>query len=130
MAVLSFSGVASGGVSPPIRYEVRTPMAVWLANGVVLFLTIALFVLAFGVGSMPIHMLVLLAVLAFASVTFWFSMGAYRIGGGRNLIRFHTDRMDVPGAHPATAARVPARRDADHGSRRDGELPLHVRLGR
>jgi hypothetical protein len=72
-------------------------MAVWLVNGIVLVLTIALVVLAIGSGQIPGHMMLLLLTLAFASVTFWFTMTAYRVGGGRNLIRFHADRVEVPG---------------------------------
>jgi hypothetical protein len=31
-----------------------------------------------------------------ACVAFWFGMSAYRVGGGRNLIRFYADRLEVP----------------------------------
>lgn len=84
-------------MSEQARYEVRTPMALWLTNGVVaaLCVLIAGGFLMFG-GRVPGMLIMLLSILATTAVTFWFSMSAYRVGGGRNLIRFYADRIEVP----------------------------------
>ncbi len=80
------------------RYEVRTPMSLWFVNGAVLALCMVL------VGSqimfdwqVPGFLLLVMAILFTASIAFWFSTTAYRVGGGRNLIRFYADRVEVPG---------------------------------
>ena len=79
------------------RYSVRTPMLLWMANGAVTALCVIV------IGAMVIFnqdvpgILVLLALaLCSACVAFWFGMSAYRVGGGRNLIRFYADRIEVP----------------------------------
>ena len=80
------------------RYEVRTPMSLWLVNGALL----AICVLLVGIQLMfdweiPGFLVLVMATAVTATVAFWFSMAAYRVGGGRNLIRFYADRVEVPG---------------------------------
>lgn len=84
-------------MSESARYQVRTPMWLWLTNG----LLTAFCVLVVGavaiVGNVPEMMLLLTFVLVGTTVGFWLTMTAYRVGGGRNLIRFYPDRVEVPG---------------------------------
>jgi len=90
-------------VSESARYQVRTPMWLWLTNG----LLTAFGVLVIGaiviVGDVPRMVLLLATVLVGTTFGFWFTMSAYRVGGGRNLIRFYPDRIEVP----STSARKP-----------------------
>ncbi|HEY5950194.1 MAG TPA: hypothetical protein VIV40_32080 [Kofleriaceae bacterium] len=84
-------------MSEQARYQVRTPMALWLVNGAVT----ALCVIVFGAmlllqSSVPSPLVLLALALCSVCVAFWFGMSAYRVGGGRNLIRFYPDRIEVP----------------------------------
>ena len=82
------------------RYEVRTPMWLWLTNG--LFTALCVLVLAalvlFGGRHVPGILVLMMSVLVTTTLAFWFTMSAYRVGGGRNLIRFYADRVEVPSA--------------------------------
>lgn len=82
------------------RYEVRTPLWLWLTNG--LLSAFCVLVIAglwmLGGRGVPGVLLLLVSVLVTTTLTFWFSMSAYRVGGGRNLIRFYADRVEVPSA--------------------------------
>jgi hypothetical protein len=79
------------------RYQVRTPMALWLINGaltamcVIVVGSVALFD-----RTVPGFFVLLALAVCSACVAFWFGMSAYRVGGGRNLIRFYADRLEVP----------------------------------
>ena len=73
-------------------------MALWLTNGAVTALCVIVLAAVFVLGKQPPALIVLLAlVLCSACVAFWFGMSAYRVGGGRNLIRFYDDRIEIPG---------------------------------
>jgi len=79
------------------RYVVRTPMALWLGTGAVVALVGVVLAGMIIFDQRTPDLLVLLALGACgASVAFWFGMNAYRVGGGRNLIRFYVDRIEVP----------------------------------
>jgi hypothetical protein len=81
------------------RYQVRTPMWLWLTNGA-LTAFCALVVSALAIfGDVPGMLLLLAFVLVGTTVGFWMTMSAYRVGGGRNLIRFYPDRVEVPSTH-------------------------------
>jgi hypothetical protein len=80
------------------RYEVRTPMTLWMVNGAMT----SICVLIIGTAIMfewqvPGFLIFLMSLVVTATIAFWFSMTAYRVGGGRNLIRFYGDRVEVPG---------------------------------
>jgi hypothetical protein len=79
------------------RYPVRTPMWLWLSNGALTSFCVlvvgAMFM--FG-GRVPGAIILLASVLVGATIAFWLTMSAYRVGGGRNLIRFYDDRIEVP----------------------------------
>lgn len=79
------------------RYHVRTPMVMWLGNGAITSLCVI--VLAAAVvfdRNVPAIFVLLALALCSLCVAFWFSMSAYRVGGGRNLIRIYADRIEVP----------------------------------
>lgn len=82
------------------RYAVRTPVSLWIVNGAVaaLLLVVVAAMIMFPAGPPPTLVLLALA-LCSACVAFWFGMNAYRVGGGRNLIRFYGDRIEVPAVH-------------------------------
>lgn len=79
------------------RYQVRTPMALWLINGALTAMCVIVVgaMVLFDRAAPGIFVLLALAVCS-ACVAFWFGMSAYRVGGGRNLIRFYVDRLEVP----------------------------------
>lgn len=82
------------------RYQVRTPMQLWLVNGAIT----ALCVIVLGAAllfdrDVPAPFVLLALALCSIGVAFWFGMSAYRVGGGRNLIRFYADRIEVPSVH-------------------------------
>jgi hypothetical protein len=79
------------------RYHVRTPMALWMVNGALSALCVIVLgaMVLFDRAAPGIFVLLALAVCS-ACVAFWFGMSAYRVGGGRNLIRFYADRIEVP----------------------------------
>jgi hypothetical protein len=84
-------------MSEQARYEVRTPMWLWLTNG--LFTTFCVLVLAASLvmgERVPQYLTLLMALLLMTVIAFWISVPAYRVGGGRNLIRFYADRVEVP----------------------------------
>ena len=78
------------------RYHVRTPMVLWLGNGAITSLCLIVLgaVVVFERDVPAIFVLLALALCSLC-VAFWFSMSAYRVGGGRNLIRFYADRIEV-----------------------------------
>lgn len=79
------------------RYHVRTPLVLWLVHGALTaFCVLVVGALVF-VGHAPPFMVLLAVTLASVVVAFWFAMSAYRVGGGRNLIRFYADRIEIPG---------------------------------
>lgn len=79
------------------RYHVRTPLALWLVNGAITALCVIVLGAMFVFDQAVPAVFVLLALaLCSACVAFWFGMSAYRVGGGRNLIRFYADRIEVP----------------------------------
>lgn len=84
-------------MSEQARYAVRTPMALWLGNGAATALCVIVVagLLFYGDHVPPTLVLLALAVCS-VCVAFWFGMTAYRVGGGRNLIRFYADRIEVP----------------------------------
>lgn len=85
------------GSSEQARYEVRTPMWLWMTNGVITAACV-LVTAAWLVFGWQAHggVIFVLSALVGTTVAFWLSMGAYRVGGGRNLIRFYPDRVEVP----------------------------------
>src|SRR5262245_17283475 len=109
----------------PVHYKVRTPLALWMGNGVLAAL--CLFVIASLVmtGDAP-PILVVLALASFAAAAaFWLSTSPYRVGGGRNLIRFYTDRIEVP--HVRERRPMVFARDGLHIAVRD--VMVKVRIG-
>jgi hypothetical protein len=79
------------------RYQVRTPMLLWLVNGGITALcVIVLAAMLFLDSRVPPSFVFLALALCSACVAFWFGMSSYRVGGGRNLIRFYVDRLEVP----------------------------------
>lgn len=84
-------------MSESTRYQVRTPMWLWLTNGVLTAFCVLVVGAVALVGHVPEMMLLLTFVLVGGTVGFWLTMSAYRVGGGRNLIRFYPDRIEVPG---------------------------------
>ena len=79
------------------RYPVRTPTMLWMVNGAIAAMCLVVLGGMFMFESQIPPTLVLLALaLCSACVAFWFGMSAYRVGGGRNLIRFYADRIEVP----------------------------------
>jgi hypothetical protein len=79
------------------RYHVRTPLALWLVNGAITALcAIVLGAMFLFDQDVPALLVLLALALCSACVAFWFGMTAYRVGGGRNLIRFYPDRIEVP----------------------------------
>ena len=80
------------------RYAVRTPMALWLGNGAATALCVIVVAgLLFYGDRVPATLVLLALAVCSACVAFWFGMTSYRVGGGRNLIRFYADRIEVPG---------------------------------
>jgi hypothetical protein len=79
------------------RYQVRTPIGLWLVNGAIAALCVVVLgtMVVFDADVPGVFVLLALA-LCSACVAFWFGMSAYRVGGGRNLIRFYADRLEVP----------------------------------
>ncbi len=71
-------------------------MWLWLTNGLLTAFCFLVCAALLMFGNVPPILLLLVSVLAVTCVTFWFGMSAYRVGGGRNLIRFHADRIEVP----------------------------------
>jgi hypothetical protein len=79
------------------RYHVRTPTMLWMVNGAVTALCVIVLGTLTFFDCHPPALFVLLALgLCSACVAFWFGMSAYRVGGGKNLIRFYADRIEVP----------------------------------
>ena len=78
------------------RYTVRTPLALWITHGVLTALTVLLLAAVLIYDRAPRFVVFLLLGMIAASVAFWTSMSAYRVGGTRNLIRIHADRLEVP----------------------------------
>lgn len=79
------------------RYPVRTPMQLWLVNGAMTALcVIVLGAMVIFDQDVPGFFVLLALALCSVCVAFWFGMSAYRVGGGRNLIRFYVDRLEVP----------------------------------
>lgn len=78
------------------RYSVRTPLALWIANGVLTGVTVLLLAALVIYDRAPWFVVVLLLGMGAASVAFWTSMSAYRVGATRNLIRIYQDRLEVP----------------------------------
>jgi hypothetical protein len=83
-------------MSESARYQVRTPMWLWLTNGVLTAFCVLVVAAIALVGNVPGLMLLLAFVLVGTTLGFWLTMSAYRVGGGRNLIRFYPDRVEVP----------------------------------
>jgi hypothetical protein len=84
-------------MSEQARYQVRTPMALWLANGAFTGVcVIAIAGLLLYRDRVPPTIVLLALAVCSVCVAFWFGMTAYRVGGGRNLIRFYPDRIEVP----------------------------------
>lgn len=78
------------------RYAVRTPLALWLANGLLAGLCALVFAAMLIFDRVPALFVFLAIGLAGATIAFWASMSAYRVGGTRNLIRIYADRIEVP----------------------------------
>jgi hypothetical protein len=76
-------------------------------------------------GDVPGLLLLLVFALVGATVGFWLSMSAYRVGGGRNLIRFYPDRIEVPG----TSERKPMVFPRDGTQIRVTDVVVRYRLG-
>jgi hypothetical protein len=83
-------------VSECARYQVRTPMWLWLTNGAMTAFCVLVVGAIAIVGDVPGTLLLLASVLVGTTFGFWLTMSAYRVGGGRNLIRFYPDRVEVP----------------------------------
>jgi hypothetical protein len=83
-------------MSEQARYQVRTPIALWMVNGAVTALCLIVVGLMFSEQNVPGVFVLLALALCSVAVAFWFGMSAYRVGGGRNLIRFYADRLEVP----------------------------------
>jgi hypothetical protein len=83
-------------MSESARYQVRTPMWLWLTNGAMTAFCVLVIGAVVIVGDVPGSMLLLASVLVTTTIGFWMTMSAYRVGGGRNLIRFYEDRVEVP----------------------------------
>jgi hypothetical protein len=84
-------------MSEQARYQVRTPMSLWLVNGALTAVcVIVLGAVVIFERTVPALFVLLALALCSACVAFWFGMSAYRVGGGRNLIRFYADRIEVP----------------------------------
>lgn len=83
---------------PVVHYVVRTPMWLWLTNGALTSFCVLVVgaLVMFGGNGVPGIMLLLASMLVTATLAFWLTMSAYRVGGGRNLIRFYPDRLEVP----------------------------------
>lgn len=84
-------------MSEAVRYHVRTPMGLWLTNGLVTAACVLVVIANFALGyRIPGFVLLVLSLVVTSTVGFWLSFTAYRVGGGRNLIRIHADRIEVP----------------------------------
>jgi hypothetical protein len=92
-------------VSELARYHVRTPTGYWLATGAIFAFCLVVIAATVIFGDVPPLMLLLFAGLCSAAIASAVSMNAYRVGGGRNLIRFYPDRIEVP----AVRERAPMR---------------------
>jgi hypothetical protein len=79
-----------------IDYEVRTPIMIWI----LLYATAGLAILCAGaiafIGHAPASAAWACAVAIALPVIIWVSTPAYRVAGGRSLIRFYPDRIEVP----------------------------------
>ena len=91
-------------------------MWLWVVNGL-----LSAFALLVG-GAVLLYegrvsgpVIVLAFVLAMSTVTFWFAMSAYRVGGGRNLIRIYADRIEMPHVGAEVAHGAVALLDVHHG---------------
>jgi hypothetical protein len=71
-------------------------MWLWLTNGAMTAFCVLVIGAVVIVGDVPGSMLLLASVLVTTTIGFWMTMSAYRVGGGRNLIRFYEDRVEVP----------------------------------
>lgn len=85
------------------EYRVRTPLAYLVRVGVLFAIgvIVAAWLVQFVERGVPEDRYDLVLVGAVAIVlpfAFWFRSAHYRIGGGRNLIRFHADRLEIPDA--------------------------------
>ncbi|NVB79024.1 MAG: hypothetical protein HOV81_11550 [Kofleriaceae bacterium] len=78
------------------RYVVRTPLSLWIANGLLAGLCLLVFAAMLMFDHVPALAVFLAVGLAGATIAFWTSMSAYRVGGTRNLIRIYADRIEVP----------------------------------
>ena len=74
----------------------RTPLALWISNGVLTGLTLLLLAAILIYDRAPSIVIFLMFGMIAASVAFWTSMSAYRGGATRNLIRIYQDRIEVP----------------------------------
>jgi hypothetical protein len=93
-------------MSEQARYQVRTPMLLWLVNGAIAALCVVVVAAMVIVDArVPPTFVFLALALCSACVAFWFGMSAYRVGGGRNLIRFYADRIEVPAVRERAALR-------------------------
>jgi hypothetical protein len=90
-------------------------MALWLMNGVLAAVCVLVVagLLMFGGSHVPSTLVTILVALGTSTLAFWFGMSAYRVGGGRNLIRFYADRVEVPApskrqplAFPRTGSKI------------------------
>jgi len=79
-----------------IDYEVRTPIVIWI----LLYATAGLAIVCAGaiafIGHAPASAVWICAVAIALPVIIWVSTPAYRVAGGRSLIRFYPDRIEVP----------------------------------
>jgi hypothetical protein len=91
-------------MSEQARYQVRTPMLLWLVNGAIAALCVIVVasMLMFDARVPPMFVF-----LALALCSAWFGMSAYRVGGGRNLIRFYADRIEVPAVRERAPLKFP-----------------------
>ena len=112
-------------MSESARYQVRTPMWLWLTNGVLTAFCVLVVGAVAIVGNVPEMMLLLTFVLVGTTVGFWLTMSAYRVGGGRNLIRFYPDRVEVP----ATRERKPMVFPRDGTQLQVTDVVIRYRLG-
>src|SRR5262245_45754576 len=106
------------------RYHVRTPLALWMMNGVLTAFCVLVLGAAVLVPHVPGLLMLLALVLCSTCIAFWLGMTAYRVGGGRNLIRFYADRLEVPG--PRARKPLVFTRDGLHVSVRDVQVQYRL----
>lgn len=68
----------------------------WITNGILAGLTLLLLAALIGYDHAPGIVGFLVIGMGAATIAFWTSMSAYRVGATRNLIRIYQDRIEVP----------------------------------